>query len=411
MLYDNAQLLALLTDAWAGTGNPLFAARAAETVGWLEREMLVEDAFASSLDADSEGEEGKYYVWNATAIDRLLGADAAAFRLAYGVTDSGNWEGRTVLNRLHQPGLLAPTEEARLRAGADVLLAARRERVPPGRDDKVLADWNGLMIAALARASAVFDRPDWLARARRAFAFVTTRMMADDRLAHSWRAGRTLDLAFLEDYANLASAALALFERTAERGYLDQAERWLLRLDADYLDRGAGGYFQVPEDASDVLVRAKNAQDGPTPAGNGTLLAVLARLHLMTGERRYRERAEQLLATFSGEATRHPAVHAALLSGTHLLDAAVQIVVIGAPAEPACAALRRVALAAPLPAAVVLSLPPGQALPAGHPAAGKAQLDGRPTAYVCPGQTCRLPVTDPDALADALTPAALPQTP
>ena len=132
MLYDNAQLLALLSEAWASTRNPLFAARAAETVGWLEREMLVEDAFASSLDADSEGEEGKYYVWDAAAIDRLLGAGAAAFRLAYGVTDSGNWEGRTVLNRLHQPGLLASDQEARLRASADVLLAARSERVPPG---------------------------------------------------------------------------------------------------------------------------------------------------------------------------------------------------------------------------------------------------------------------------------------
>jgi uncharacterized protein len=407
MLYDNAQLLSLLTAAWADTANPLFASRAAETVGWLEREMLVEGAFASSLDADSEGEEGKHYVWDAAEIDRLLGDDAPAFRLAYGVTDSGNWEGRTVLNRLHQPGLLAPEEEARLRASADVLLATRNERVPPGRDDKVLADWNGLMIAALAAASAAFDRPGWLERARGAFAFVTTQMMTGERLAHSWRAGRTLDLAFLEDYANLASAALALFEHTAERGYLHQAERWMERLDADYLDRESGGYFQVPKDATDVLVRAKNAQDAPTPAGNGTLLAVLARLHLMTGERRYQEHAEQLLAAFSGEAARNPAVHAALLSGTFLLDQPVQIVVIGAPADPACQALRRVALIAPLPAAVILTLAPGEPLPAGHPAAGKAQVDGRSTAYVCLGQTCRLPVTDPDELTSALAPATL----
>ncbi|HSA82863.1 MAG TPA: thioredoxin domain-containing protein [Geminicoccaceae bacterium] len=411
MLYDNAQLLALLTDAFASTRNPLFAARAAETVAWLEREMLVDGAFASSLDADSEGEEGRYYVWDAAEIDRLLGADAAAFRLAYGVTDSGNWEGRTVLNRLHQPGLLAEEEEARLRASAAVLRAARSERVPPGRDDKVLADWNGLMIAALAAASAVFDRPDWLERARGAFAFITAQMVTDDRLAHSWRAGRTLDLAFLEDYANLASAALTLFEHTAERAYLRQAERWTEHLDADYLDREGGGYFQVPKDATDVLVRAKNAQDGPTPAGNGTLLAVLARLHLLTGERRYQERAEQLLAAFSGEAARNPAVHAALLSGTFLLDQPVQIVVIGSPADPACRALRRVALTAPLPAAVTLTLSPDEPLPAGHPAAGKAQIDDRPTAYVCPGQTCRLPVTDPQELASALAPASLRQIP
>ncbi len=407
MLYDNAQLLALLADAFADTGNPLFRARAVETVGWLEREMRVGDAFASSLDADSEGEEGKYYVWDAAEIDRLLGADAARFRLAYGVTDGGNWEGRTVLNRLHQPGLLAADQEATLRAGADVLLRARAERAPPGRDDKVLADWNGLLIAALARAAAVFDRPDWLELARRAFGFVTSTMMTGDRLAHSWRAGRALGLAFLDDYASMTAAALALFEHSADAAYLQQAERWITRLDADYLDAEAGGYFQVAAAASDVLVRAKNAQDGPTPAGNGVLLGVLARLHLLTGERRHLERAEQLRTAFAGEVARNPGVHAALLSGTLGLDQPVQIVVIGALDDAACQALRRVALAAALPAATVLSLPPGQSLPEGHPAAGKTQVEARPTVYVCPGQTCRLPITDPADLARALQPASL----
>ena len=249
----------------------MLAARAAETVGWLEREMLVGDAFASSLDADSEGEEGRYYVWQAAEIDRLLGADAAAFRLAYGVTDSGNWEGRTVLNRLHQPGLLAPEVEAGLRASALRLLAARAERVPPGRDDKVLADWNGLMIAALVRAAAVFERPDWLERARRAFAFVTREMMAADRLAHSWRAGERLELAFLEDYANLSAAALALFEHTAEQRYLEQARRWVERLDADYLDADRGRLFP------DFGRRVGRAGAGQERAGRADALPATAR--------------------------------------------------------------------------------------------------------------------------------------
>ena len=222
MLYDNAQLIALLSDAAADTGNPLFAARVAETVGWLAREMLVEEAFASSLDADSEGEEGKFYVWDAAEIDRLLGPDARAFRLAYGVTDGGNWEGKTILNRLHQPGLGAPEEEAALRGSAEVLLAARERRVRPGRDDKVLADWNGLTIAALARASAVFGRPDgWSARG--GIRLRLPQHGQGDRLAHSWRAGRRLDLAFLDDYAQMAAAALALFEHTARPDYLQRA--------------------------------------------------------------------------------------------------------------------------------------------------------------------------------------------
>jgi uncharacterized protein YyaL (SSP411 family) len=405
MLYDNAQLIALLSDAAADTKNPLFAARVAETIGWLEREMLVEDAFASSLDADSEGEEGKYYVWDAAEIDRLLGPDAAPFRLAYGVTDGGNWEGRTILNRLHQAGLGTPEEEAALRASADVLLAAREGRIRPGRDDKVLADWNGLTIGALARASAVFGRPDWRARAEAAFACVCRNMADGDRLAHSWRGGRRLELAFLDDYAQMATAALSLFQHTAEPGYLERAVAWIARLDADYLD-AAGGYFQVPAQAEDLLVRPKNAQDGPTPAANGTLVAVLARLFALTGEDRYRVRAEQLVEVFSGEARRNPAVHCALLAGYALVARPVQVVIVGEAGDPRFEELRQVALAAAVPDLIVLAAPAGD-LREGHPAAGKGSVAGRPTAYVCPGRTCLPPVTTQGQLAELLTPAAL----
>jgi uncharacterized protein YyaL (SSP411 family) len=406
MLYDNAQLIALLSDAAADTDNPLFAARVAETVGWLEREMLVGAAFASSLDADSEGEEGKFYVWDAAEIDRLLGSDARAFRLAYGVTDGGNWEGKTILNRLHQAGLGAAEDEAALRASAEVLLEARGRRVRPGRDDKILADWNGLTIAALARASAVFGRPQWLERARAAFAFVCREMASGDRLAHSWRAGRRLDLAFLDDYAQMSAAALALFEHTAEPGYLKRAAEWIARLGADYLDP-AGGYFQTAVDAGDVLVRPKNAQDGPTPAANGTMVAVLARLYALTGEDAYRARAEQLLEVFSGEARRNPAVHAALLSGYGLLADPVQVVVMGASDDPALAELRVRALGAAAPDPIVLTMAAGATLGDYHPAAGKALIEDRATAYVCLGRTCLPPVTTPERLAELLTPARL----
>jgi uncharacterized protein YyaL (SSP411 family) len=406
MLYDNAQLIALLSDAWADTHNPLFAVRVSETVGWLEREMLVEDAFASSLDADSEGEEGRFYVWETAEIDRLLGPDAHAFRLAYGITGAGNWEGKTVLNRLHQLTLGTPEQESALRSSADILLAARAQRVRPGRDDKVLADWNGLTIRALARASAVFQEPAWLARAQAAFSFVCRNMASGDRLAHSWRAGRRLELAFLDDYAQMAAAALALFEHSANPEYLHRATEWIGRVDLDYLD-ASGGYFQTAADASDVLVRPKSAQDGPTPAGNGTLVAVLARLYALTGEDTYRERAEELLEVFSGEARRNPAVHAALLSGYGLLADAVQVVVMGAADDPAPAQLQAAALGAPAPDVIVLSLPDGFPLAADHPAAGKTSIDGRATAYVCVGRVCLPPVTEPDQLTELLTPERL----
>ncbi|MGH6913914.1 MAG: thioredoxin domain-containing protein, partial [Geminicoccales bacterium] len=409
MLYDNAQLLDLLAGAFAVTRDPLFAARARQTVGWLEREMLIDGVFASSIDADSEGEEGKYYVWQADEIDRLLGPEAQAFRLAYGVTDHGNWEGRTILNRLHQPALLSPDQEARLRAAGDRLLEARRQRVPPGRDDKVLADWNALTIAALARASAVFGEPRWLDLAQQAFETICRNMTSGDRLAHSWRAGRVMDLGFLDDYAQMAAAALSLLEHTGQPEYLRRAEAWVSVLDAEYRDPAQGGYFQVSAEASDVLVRVQTAQDGPTPAGNGTMVSVLARLFCLTGKPAYRQRAEVVFEAFSGEAARNPVVHATLLAGGAMLMRPVQIVLLGDPADPDLAALRHAALEAAVPDGVVLTVPAGSSLPETHPAAGKTEVGGRPTAYVCPGQTCWLPITDADALASALVPDRLRQ--
>jgi uncharacterized protein YyaL (SSP411 family) len=288
---------------------------------------------------------------------------------------------------------------------ADILLAARAARIRPGRDDKVLADWNGLTITALARASAVFRRPDWLARAEAAFACVCRNMARGGGLVHSWRGGQRMELAFLDDYAQMAAAALSLFEHTAAPGYLERAVAWIACIDADYLDL-AGGYFQAAVQAKDLLVRPKNAQDGPTPAANGTLVSVFARLFALTGDDRYRVRAEQLVEVFSGEARRNPAVHCALLAGYALLARPVQVVVMGEAHDPRLAELRRIALAAAVPDLVVLTAPAG-GLPDQHPAAGKRRVEGRPTAYVCPGRTCLPPVTEPDRLVDLLTPAAL----
>ena len=199
MLYDNAQLIDLLTWAWQDSGNPLYEARVRETVAWTLREMLADSdgsgrtpvaAFAASFDADSEGEEGLFYVWTEDEIDRLLGPDAEAFKAAYDVTGAGNWEGKTILNRSQKPELGDPDQEARLARSRVVLLEARKSRVWPGWDDKVLADWNGLMIAALANTAPVFGEPAWLGAAEAAFRFVLDEMTEDGRLRHSWRHGR-----------------------------------------------------------------------------------------------------------------------------------------------------------------------------------------------------------------------------
>jgi len=402
MLYDNALLLGLIADVYALNKDPLLAARAEETVAWLEREMMVEGGFASALDADSEGEEGKFYVWDETEIDQVLGEERDAFKATFDVTPAGNWEGKTILNRSSQDKLYPEDQEEALLPSIQRLLEAREKRVRPGLDDKVLADWNGLMIANLAKASAVFGEPTWLTLAKKAFAFVEEKMTDGDRIAHSWREGQRLDLGFIDDYAAMADAALALLQHTGESLYQDRAIAWVAHLDQHHRDEQHGGYFQTASDAKDVLVRPKNAQDGPSPAGNGLLATVLARLFDLTGDTLYRERAEELFQAFAGETNQNPIIHATLLNGLAMLERPVQIILVGDGADPALGKLRDVALAAAIPGATVQVIGPDHQLPPGHPAHGKGLVDGQPTAYVCEAQTCRLPVTDPDELEEQI---------
>jgi uncharacterized protein YyaL (SSP411 family) len=398
MLYDNAQLLRLLAGAWAASGDGLFRARAMETVDWLRREMMVGDAFASSLDADSEGEEGRFYVWSEAEIDRLLGSDAGLFKPAYGVEPGGNWEGRSVLNRLHEPGLAAPDLEAVLARCRATLLAARERRSRPGRDDKVLADWNGLTIAALAEASPRLGRPDWLVLAQRAFAWVVEHLGQGDRLHHSWRDGRRLPQAFLDDYAAMSLAAIGLYERTGHAPYLDQAGRWLDVLEAAYADP-AGGYFTTSGDADDLVVRVKAGQDGPVPSGNALALQALARLAVLTGDPGLERRALGILRAFAGEIRRLPSAFAGLLAGAALLAEPVQLVIVG---EPGRAGLLAAAAALPVANLILSPMADTAGLGPEHPAAGKPMVDARATAYICLGRTCQAPVTEPEALRRAL---------
>jgi uncharacterized protein YyaL (SSP411 family) len=408
MLYDNAQLMDLLTLVWQETKAPLLRARVHETVGWALREMLAAPdgaghrGFASSLDADSEHEEGKFYVWSEAEIDAALGADAALFKSIYDVTPGGNWEGHNILNRIANPDLRDDATEAKLAAPRAALFAIRAKRVRPGWDDKVLADWNGLMIAALANAAQVFEQPSWLAAAIDAFAFVTGSLAVDGRLRHSWRDGRAKHPATLDDHAQLCRAALALHEATGDDRYLRQAQEWVDLLDRHYRDENGGGYFFAADDTADIILRTKNAADNATPSGNGALVGVLARLFYLTGEDRYRARADEVIATFSGELDRSFFSLATLLNSNELLQTAQQIVVIGDRAAADTRALAAAVFGRSLPNRILSVIAPAGRLPEGHPAAGKTQVAGRATAYVCRGTTCSLPITAPSGLSQAL---------
>ncbi|MGE3782269.1 MAG: thioredoxin domain-containing protein, partial [Alphaproteobacteria bacterium] len=330
MLYDNAELVGLLSLVWREMREPLYARRVAETVGWLEREMTdPRGGFYSSLDADSEHEEGKFYVWSETEIDAVLGQRSALFKRFYDVTADGNWEGKNILNRLAQPALADDATECELAACREALLGARAERVRPGLDDKILADWNGLMIAALADAGIAFDRAEWIALAARAFAFVRDEMTgADGRLRHSWRDGRARHPASVDDYANMGRAALALYEATSDAAYLEQVRRWVDVLDRHYWDAADGGYFFAADDTQDLIARVKTASDAAVPAGNGTLVGVLSRLALLTGDNRYRERAERVIAAFAGELGRNFFPLATLINNAEFALKPVQIVLV-----------------------------------------------------------------------------------
>lgn len=400
MLYDNAELVSLLTLVWQETNSPLYRQRVEETLGWVEREMLTPGGgFASSLDADSEHEEGKFYVWSQAEIDTVLGPRAALFKRFYDVTREGNWEGRTILNRSASPALADEATESELAACRELLLRARASRVRPGWDDKVLADWNGLTIAAMAEAGIVFERPDWIATARAAFDFIRREMTdADGRLLHSWRDGRARHPPTIDDYANLCRAALALREATGGNELVTQTEEWLAVLDRHYRNPAGGAYFFSADDTPALIARAQTAADSATPAGNGTLVGVLARLAVLTGDDRYRHRAEAIVATFSGELSRNFFPLATLLNNAELLAEPVQVVIAGTVGDSRFEALRQAAYGVSLPNRVVSTVAPGDTLPERHPAYGKGLVDGAAAAYVCVGPVCSLPLSDAEKL-------------
>jgi uncharacterized protein len=401
MLYDNAQLLELLAIAYERTGKKLYRQRARETVAWLQREMLTaEGAFAASLDADSEGEEGKFYVWSYDEVMRQLGIeDGEFFARAYDVTPDGNFEGHNILNRLRAP-VASEAEEGRLGALREKLLAARAVRVRPGLDDKVLADWNGLMIAALANAALMLEEPSWLAMAERAFDFISRTMTRGDRLGHSWREDKLKFPGLASDFAAMIRAALALYEATGKRAFLDRALAWQHALDRDYANAETGTYYLTAADAEGLVVRPAATTDEATPNHNAVAAQNLIRLAVLSGDDGWRERADRLIAAIAPQIAENLYMHMAMLNAIDLRLRTAEIVVTGegAPALALLAAARR---RAPLDRIVVEAHSAEMLAPA-HPARDKLTQAGDARAYVCVAETCSLPVTDPAALAAAI---------
>jgi hypothetical protein len=315
-----------------------------------------------------------------------------------------------VLARTGMQGMFPQPEadEAMLKRQRELLFQVRQKRTPPMRDDKVLADWNGMTIAALATAGAAFHNTDWTMAAMRAFAFVERILGDGDRLYHSWRNGKRQHAGFADDYAQMARAALALWEATNESRYLERAQSWVRILDEHFWDMQNGGYFQTSDDSDPLIVRSRMVFDQAAPSANGVMASVLARLFLATWDGRYRDRSNALIEAFSGELSRGFASMASYIAGLETVMTGLQIVIVGPLNGPKTHELVAAVMGRSLPNRVLLLVDPNQGLAPGHPAQGKTMENGQPTAYICQRQTCSAPITNPVTLSQALQ---LPQRP
>ncbi|HTO42342.1 MAG TPA: thioredoxin domain-containing protein [Rhizomicrobium sp.] len=410
MLYDNAQLVDLLTLVWQHNRNPLYFERIQETLAFVLRDMKVGDAFVSSFDADSEGEEGKFYVWTEAEVDAALaGTFSQRFKQVYNVLRDGNWEGKNILHRIGNAAYPLPeADEALFRRQRELLLAARNKRVAPLRDGKVLADWNGMMIAALAQAGAACNRLDWIEAGIKAFDFVARTMSDGDRLFHSWHEGKTHHTGFADDYAHMARAALVLWEVTQDERFLDRAKAWTEVLNEHFWDLQNGGYFQTADDSEELFFRPRTVFDQAVPSANGTMLTVLGKLHFATADATYRDRSNAVVGAFSGELGRASASMAAYLNGLENIMTGLQIVIVGPRSHNKTQELLAAVHGRSITHRTLLVVDPDDVLPEAHPAFGKTMQNGQPTAYICVRNTCSPAITNAVQLSQSLQLPARP---
>ena len=405
MLADNALLIEFMTGIWQFNRNALCRQRLEETVAWVLRDLSMNGAFAAGLEAESEGEEGKFYLWSEPEIDAALtGTFAQRFKAVYGVTRDGNHMGRNILRRMgHPQPQITPADEALLAKQRDLLLAARERRVHPARDETLLADWNGLAISALAQAGAALDRADWIQTAVTAFDAVVKALGEGDRLYHSASKGVHGASGYADDYTMMARAALHLWEVTGEARFLEAARRWTETLNQHFWNAEKGGYCTYADDAEPLVVRARVLYDQAVPSANGTMTWVLTRLGLVTGEGSYGDRARALLDSFADEYARAWASCASYVNSLENYVTGFQVVIVGPRNNPRTQELIRAVWGKALPNRLVYVVDSGDALPLSHPAFGKGMQNGAPTAYICQRNTCSTPITSAVTLSQVLT--------
>jgi uncharacterized protein len=414
MLYDNALLARIYLEAHQATGDPFYRRVAEETLDYVLRDMTSPDGgFYSAEDADSEGEEGKFYVWTPKEIEGVLDPDDARLALRYwDVTEGGNFEGKNILNVPRPLEVvadefgLAPEELwDRIVDIREKLLAFRAERVRPGRDEKVLAAWNGLMLRAFALAARVTGRDDYREAARRNATFLLENMKADGRLHRSHKDGRARFNGYLEDYAMVADGLVGLYEATFETRWLAEADNLCDAMNELFWDEERRAFYDTPADHEELVTRPRDVYDNATPSGNSVAVEVMLRLALLLDRNDYRERAGEVLEEMGGGMEKIPSAFGRLLAALDFATSGTrEIALIGDPEAPGTKALLDTIYTRYLPNKVVAGRAEDDAESAGliPLLAQRPARDDKATAYVCEGYACQAPTTDPEELARQL---------
>ncbi len=418
MLYDNALLARLYVELHQVTGGTEARRIAIETLDYVLREMRdPTGGFYSATDADSEGHEGKYFVWTPKEVAALAGAADADVACRYwGITSEGNFEGGASVPHLAQtlPDVARSLgrEEDAVRRSIEhtrrVLYDARQKRVPPLRDEKVIVAWNGLMISALAECGFVLGEKRYVDAALAGVEFLWSDLRRGGRLLHVWSRGSAKQPAFLDDHALFAAACLDLYDATGDPRLIDRATELVVILEAHFHDEAHGGYFFTPNDGETLVTRTKSGTDGALPSGNAVAALVHLRLHALTGQDRHRARAEEVLRLYHDTAAEQPFAHATYLEALeHYTDTPCEVVVVGSPRAADTTALVDVVRRSYLPHRVLVQVALDDPRPP-EPARNRPTRDGRATAYVCRRFTCSAPTTDRDELARLLAAATRP---
>jgi uncharacterized protein len=417
MLYDNALLVSTYLAAYQISGNDYYQRIATETLDWVLAEMTdPQGGFYATLDADSEGEEGKFYVWEKAEIEALLGQDAAAFVAYYGVTTHGNFEASNILfvarpnpnwttTVAQEQGLTVADLEALLARSRTTLRATRQQRIRPGRDEKILTAWCGLMIKAFAEAARILQRPDYLAVAVKATEFIWQNNWDGQQLRRSYKDGQSRFNAYLEDYAFMADGLLALYEASGEVHWLRKCQQLVDITLAEFWDPKESGFYFTANTHEPLIMRNKDVTDNAIPSGNSVAVDLLLRLYYIFGTDDYRAKAETVTNMLARVVERYPGGFGYLLAAIDFqLGNPQEIVIVGQPDAADTQALLRVVNRNYLPNKVLMVVTPD--IVAANPdiplLAGKEMVNGEATAYVCDNFVCRSPVTSPITLAGQL---------